>query len=64
MKIEDFYAQSLLYIFIKNISKKASVVTDKQRGYRPMIENNKGYNFKVLHTMIHQVKLWIRTTYS
>ena len=72
MKIEEFYAQSLLYIFIKNISKKASVVTDKQRGYRPMaeandtiqIENNKGYNFKVLHTMIHQVKLWIRTTYS
>jgi len=29
MKIEDFYAQSLLYIFIKHISKKASVVTDK-----------------------------------
>ena len=31
---------------------------------KPMIESNKGYNFKVLHTMIHPVKLWIRTTYS
>jgi hypothetical protein len=28
------------------------------------IESNHGLNFKALHTMIHQVKSWIRTTYS
>jgi len=28
------------------------------------IESNKGLNFKALHTMMHQVKSWIRTTYS
>ena len=28
------------------------------------IESGGGLNFKALHTMIHQVKSWIRTTYS
>jgi hypothetical protein len=28
------------------------------------IESNKGKNFIALHIMIHQVKSWIRTTYS
>jgi len=28
------------------------------------IESNGGLNFKAFHTMIHQVKSWIRTTYS
>ncbi|MBI6115429.1 IS1595 family transposase [Salegentibacter maritimus] len=72
MKIEDFSAQSLQYIFINHISRKAKVTTDKWRGYRPIskayditqIESNKGLNFKAIHTMIHQVKSWIRTTYS
>ena len=72
MKIDDFSAQSLQYIFINHISRQAKVVTDKWRGYRPIakayditqIESNKGMNFKALHTMIHQVKSWIRTTYS
>jgi hypothetical protein len=72
MKIEDFSAQSLQYIFINHISRKAKVTTDKWKGYRPIakayditqIESNNGMNFKALHTMIHQVKSWIRTTYS
>ncbi len=72
MKIDDFSAQSLQYIFINHISREAKVTTDKWRGYRPIakayditqIESNKGMNFKALHTMIHQVKSWIRTTYS
>jgi hypothetical protein len=72
MKIDDFSAQSLQYIFINHISRDAKVTTDKWRGYRPIqkaynitqIESNKGLNFKALHTMIHQVKSWIRTTYS
>ena len=72
MKIDDFSAQSLQYIFVNHISREAKIVTDKWRGYRPIakaynitqIESNKGLNFKALHTMIHQVKSWIRTTYS
>ncbi|TLP70116.1 IS1595 family transposase [Maribacter sp. ACAM166] len=72
MKIEDFSAQSLQYMFIDHISREAKVTTDKWRGYRPIakafditqIKSNKGLNFKALHTMIHQVKSWIRTTYS
>jgi hypothetical protein len=72
MRIEDFSARSLQYIFINNISRSANVVTDKWKGYRPIakayditqIESNNGLNFKALHTMIHQIKSWIRTTYS
>lgn len=72
MKIEDFSAQSLQYIFVNHISREANVTTDKWRGYRPIskvyninqIESNGGKNFQALHTMIHQVKSWIRTTYS
>jgi hypothetical protein len=72
MRIEDFSAQSLQYIFINHISREANVTTDVWRGYRPIakayditqVPSNKGLNFKALHTMIHQVKSWIRTTYS
>lgn len=72
MRIEDFSARSLQYIFVNNISRSAKVVTDKWKGYRPIakayditqIESNNGLNFKALHTMIHQIKSWIRTTYS
>jgi len=72
MKIDDFSARSLQYIFVNHISREARVTTDKWRGYRPIskayditqIESNRGLNFKALHTMIHQVKSWIRTTYS
>lgn len=72
MKINDFSAESLQYIFNNHISREANITTDKWRGYAPIskaykitqIESNKGLNFKALHTMIHQVKSWIRTTYS
>jgi len=72
MKIEDFSAESLQYIFVNHISREAKVTTDKWKGYRPIgkayditqIESNNGLNFKALHTMIHQIKSWIRTTYS
>lgn len=71
-KIKDFSAQSLQYIFLKHIDEDASVVTDKWRGYKPIakkwnitqIDSDKGRNFIALHTMIHQVKSWIRTIYS
>ena len=72
MRIKDFSASSLQYIFVNHISREAKVITDKWRGYRPIakaynitqIESTGGMNFKALHTMIHQVKSWIRTTYS
>ncbi len=72
MRIEDFSARSLQYIFINNISREAKVTTDKWKGYRPIakaydivqIESKNGANFKALHTMVHQIKSWIRTTYS
>jgi len=72
LKIKDFSSKSLKVIFEKHISKQAEVTTDEWRGYRPIAKEYKieqiaslaGMNFKALHTMIHQVKSWIRTTYS
>src|SRR5660398_219502 len=72
MKIDNYSAKELEKIFEKHISGEATVITDKWKGYRPLmkqynitqIESGHGLNFKALHTMIHQVKSWIRTTYS
>jgi hypothetical protein len=36
LRIEDFSAQSLQYLFIKHISRDAKITTDKWRGYRPI----------------------------
>lgn len=70
-KIKDFYIKSLRKIFEKHIDKIANVITDEWKGYRPIkdyniqqIPSNKGQSFPIDHTMIHQVKTWIRTTYS
>lgn len=72
LKIKDFSAKSLSGIFDKHISKEAKITTDNWKGYRPIskdynitqIPSKSGANFKALHTMIHQIKTWIRTTYS
>ncbi|HLW14917.1 MAG TPA: IS1595 family transposase [Flavobacteriaceae bacterium] len=72
LSIQDFSAKSLQNIFVQHISQEAHVTTDNWRGYRPIakdyniiqIDSNKGLNFKALHTIIHQIKSWIRTTYS
>ena len=72
LKITDFSAKSLETIFTKHIDPLAKVTTDSWRGYTPIakkytikqILSNKGLNFPALHTMIHQLKSWIRTTYS
>ncbi|CEN45555.1 conserved hypothetical protein [Capnocytophaga canis] len=57
-------------IFNKYIDKSAQVTTDDWKGYRPIkdfnikqIPSNKGMNFPILHTIIHQVKSWLRTIY-
>ncbi|KKN22124.1 hypothetical protein LCGC14_0918460 [marine sediment metagenome] len=36
MKIDDFSARSLQYIFVNHISREAQVTSDKWRGYRPI----------------------------
>lgn len=72
MQIDNYSSKELVKIFDKHIAINAKVLTDKWKGYRPIsktynieqIESNYGANFKTLHTMIHQVKSWIRTTYS
>ena len=71
-QIPDYSAKSLRKMFDKHIDKEAKITTDKWRGYNPIakdydltqILSDKGANFKALHVMIHQVKSWIRTTYS
>ena len=72
MKIDDFSAKSLNTIFKKHVSIDAKITTDEWKGYKPLakeyditqIPSKNGTNFKALHTIIHQVKSWIRTTYS
>lgn len=72
MRIDNYSSKELKKLFIKHVSKEAEVTTDSWKGYLPLIneynitqiESNNGSNFKALHTMIHQVKSWIRTTYS
>ncbi|BAX79328.1 DDE transposase [Labilibaculum antarcticum] len=71
-KIDNYSSKELEKIFTKHIDKQARVTTDLWKGYRPLfkdyditqIESAGGINFKALHTVIHQVKYWIRTTYS
>ena len=72
MLLKDFSTKSLNTIFEKHIDKSAQIRTDEWKGYRPLtkeytitqIPSDNGGNFKALHTMIHQIKSWIRTTYS
>jgi len=73
-KIEDFSSKSLLGIFERHVDKGARVTTDEWKGYGPIggrhgysiaqVPSNGGLNFKALHTMVHQVKSWIRTVFS
>lgn len=72
MKIDNFSSQSLVKIFDKHIDSTPKVRTDQWKGYRPLfndyditqVPSDHGGNFKALHTMIHQIKSWVRTTYS
>lgn len=72
LQIKDFSSKSLRPIFDQHLSKEAQVTTDEWKGYRPIAKDFKitqvpgemGLNFKALHTLIHQVKSWIRTTFS
>ncbi len=71
-KIENYSASSLRKIFDEHISKEATVYTDKWTGYKPIGKefnihqdfSDKGQSMKQMHTIIHQVKSWLRSTYS
>ena len=72
LKIDNFSSKELKKIVEKHIDDKVAVTTDLWKGYRPIfkdyaitqIESNHGRNFIALHTVIHQIQSWIRTTYS
>ena len=72
IRIEDFSNKSLRKIFESYISKLASIKTDEWKGYHPLkkeydieqIPSSNGHNLKQLHTIVHQIKSWLRTNYS
>ena len=71
-QLEDFSSKSLQTIFDDHISLSANVRTDKWSGYKPISKeynitqelSDSGNNMKQLHTIIHQVKSWLRSVYS
>ena len=71
-KLNDYSAKSLQVIFHKHISEQADVKTDKWAGYKPIGKHynitqelsDNGNSMQQLHTIIHQVKSWLRSTYS
>lgn len=71
-KIDDYSSRSLSCLFDDHISKQANVVTDKWTGYVPLSKqyninqkySDKGRSMKQMHTIIHQVKSWLRSVYS
>jgi len=71
-RIDDYSSKSLQKIFHEHIAKTAKIKTDKWSGYIPLKSDynitqelsDKGNNMKQLHTIIHQVKSWLRSVYS
>jgi len=71
-KIQNYSSESLRVIFDAHISKKAKVFTDKWTGYKPISKDyeihqdysDNGSSMKQMHTIIHQLKSWLRSTYS
>jgi transposase-like protein len=71
-KLKDYSSKSLQVIFNKHISEHANVKTDKWVGYKPISKHynitqelsDNGKSMQQLHIIIHQVKSWLRSTYS
>jgi transposase-like protein len=71
-RLKDYSSAELRKIFDKHISKTAQIKTDQWTGYKPLlkefditqIKSNKGSSSKEIHTIIHQVKSWLRSTFS
>ena len=72
LNIDDYSSKSLRKLFEKHISVEANILTDKWKGYSPLKKeytihqtlSNNGKSLKQLHTIIHQIKSWLRTIYS
>lgn len=70
--IDDYSSKSLETIFSKHISTNANVQTDKWSGYKPLqkkykitqTKSDKGKTFFEMNTIVHQVKAWLRSTFS
>jgi len=70
--IGDYSSKSLETIFEKHISTAANVQIDKWSGYKPLkkkynitqIKSDKGNTFFEINTIVHQVKAWLRSTFS
>lgn len=66
--IENASSKELMKIFESHISKNATVLTDKWRGYSPITQlynitqekSQPDTNFKVMHRCIQQLKSWLR----
>lgn len=71
-RIDDYSSGSLSQIFIDHISSHANILTDKWTGYIPLSKqynieqkySDKGGSMKQMHTIIHQLKSWLRSVYS
>ena len=71
-KLEDYSSKSLSKIFDKHISIEARVSTDKWTGYVPIGKrfnidqkySDTGGSMKQMHTIIQQVKSWLRSVFS
>ena len=71
-KLKDYSSKSLQVIFDNHISPQADIKTDKWSGYKPISKiynitqelSDGGRSMQQLHTIIHQVKSWLRSTYS
>lgn len=72
-QISDFSSKSIKPIFEEHIDKQANITTDGWRAYMKISrttdfkisqENSDGKNFIQLHNIVHQIKTWIRTTFS
>jgi len=70
--IKDYSSESLRGIFDTHISIDANVQTDKWTGYKPIMKDykitqtksDKGKTFFEMNTIIHQLKAWMRSTFS
>lgn len=71
-RINNYSSDSLMTIFDDHIALSATVYTDKWTGYTPLKGNyniiskysEKGNSMKQMHTIIHQLKSWLRSVFS
>jgi transposase-like protein len=71
-QLKDYSSKEIGRIFEKHISKNAIIKTDQWTGYKPLkieydilqIKSDKGNSSKEIHTIIHQLKSWLRSTFS